>query len=63
MKKLSDSPPYPDTKSKSTRLPPGLEKMIDDLVKAGLYINGAEVVREGIREVYNKNLIHLRGGN
>jgi Arc/MetJ-type ribon-helix-helix transcriptional regulator len=37
--------------------------MIDELVKAGLYLNGAEVIREAIRDIYNKNLIHLRGGN
>lgn len=60
---MAEDAPYPDTKPKSTRLPPRLESMLDELVKAGLYLNGAEVIREAIRDIYNKNLIHLRGGN
>ncbi len=58
-----ETPPYPDTKPKSTRLPPRLEEMIDELVKAGLFLNGAEVIREGIRDTYHKYQTQLKGGN
>ncbi|NPD88903.1 MAG: hypothetical protein HGN29_09260 [Asgard group archaeon] len=59
----NDSPPYPDTKPKSTRLTPRLMKLIDEFVVAGLYINHTAVIRQAIIEFYKNNSHLLRGGN